>query len=183
MPLIILNGTSSSGKSSVAKSIQKIMNAPVLHASIDDFRCMLDWDFVQDKERQKCFDLTARIFYESLAVMASDGFLVIADTVYGKHEWYERSLEILKEYLFIVVGVRCPLEVAEERERNRGDRVIGLARHQFDRVHQRKQYDLEVDTSELSGDECAELILEALNRKIANNDLQDNLHRSRSGGA
>jgi chloramphenicol 3-O phosphotransferase len=54
--------------------------------------------------------------------------------------------------------VHAPLNVLEERERQRGDRLIGLARWQYDRVHEGMTYDLEVDTASVSALECAELI-------------------------
>jgi len=38
----------------------------------------------------------------------------------------------------LFVGVRCPLAVAEQRERERGDRLVGLARGLFDGVHTRR---------------------------------------------
>ena len=46
----------------------------------------------------------------------------------------------------------------EARERQRGDRLIGLARWQFDRVHRDMRYDLEIDTSIATPLECAEVI-------------------------
>lgn len=51
--------------------------------------------------------------------------------------------------------MRCPLEEAERRERERGDRIQGLARLLFAAVHAHGRYDLEVDTAQLSAEECA----------------------------
>ncbi len=47
---------------------------------------------------------------------------------------------------------------AGERERSRGDRLIGLSRWQYDKVHRDRTYDLEIDTSDATPLECAELI-------------------------
>lgn len=44
--IIILNGTSSSGKSSVAKELQSILSGYTLHTGIDHFVEMLPEDFV-----------------------------------------------------------------------------------------------------------------------------------------
>ena len=57
------------------------------------------------------------------------------------------------------VGVHCPLEILEERERNRGDRQIGFARWQFDRVHRYGAYDFTLDTSLLSPEQGAEQLI------------------------
>lgn len=56
------------------------------------------------------------------------------------------------------VGVFAPLDVLKARERQRGDRLIGLARWQFDRVHRDMRYDLEIDISIVTPLECAEVI-------------------------
>jgi chloramphenicol 3-O phosphotransferase len=45
------------------------------------------------------------------------------------------------------VGIRCSAEVAEERNRVRGDRFAGLARAQTATVHQHPRYDFEIDTT------------------------------------
>jgi chloramphenicol 3-O phosphotransferase len=66
--------------------------------------------------------------------------------------------QLLSEFAFFVVGVFAPLSVLEERERRRGDRMIGLARWQYDRIHAGATYDFEVDTSTLSPMECARRI-------------------------
>ncbi|HEY1933129.1 MAG TPA: hypothetical protein VGG99_14035 [Acetobacteraceae bacterium] len=50
------------------------------------------------------------------------------------------------------------MDALEARERQRGDRSIGLARRQYDRVHKGMRYDLEVDTGTASALACAELI-------------------------
>jgi chloramphenicol 3-O phosphotransferase len=65
------------------------------------------------------------------------------------------------------VGVRCPIEVIEQRERDRGDRRVGQARGHAHLVHQWTDYDVEVDTSRLSPAECASTILDALRRREA----------------
>jgi len=44
------------------------------------------------------------------------------------------------------VGVHCPLEELEQRERARDDRPIGQARAQLAYVHRQETYDVEVDT-------------------------------------
>jgi chloramphenicol 3-O phosphotransferase len=62
----------------------------------------------------------------------------------------------------LFVGVRCPVEVAEQRERDRGDRMPGLATAHIDLVHAHGIYDLDVDTSVLTAMECAEKIRERL---------------------
>jgi chloramphenicol 3-O phosphotransferase len=66
----------------------------------------------------------------------------------------------------LFVGVRCPVEVALERRRatwggvgyNEGGTVADPVRLWHEAVHRPGIYDLEVDTSVLRPEECADLI-------------------------
>jgi chloramphenicol 3-O phosphotransferase len=46
------------------------------------------------------------------------------------------------------------MKILEEREKERGDRVLGRARGLYDLVHSFSNYDVTVDTSKLSVEEC-----------------------------
>jgi chloramphenicol 3-O phosphotransferase len=70
-----------------------------------------------------------------------------------------RLFAALPAYL---IGLRCPLEVLERRGRLRKDRTLGQARLQFDLIHRHTTYDLELDTSRLSSQECAQQIIARL---------------------
>ena len=60
-----------------------------------------------------------------------------------------------------LVALHAPLAVLEARERSRGDRLLGLARWQYGRVHAGVAYDLELDTTEATPAECADAIRRA----------------------
>jgi chloramphenicol 3-O phosphotransferase len=92
-----------------------------------------------------------------MAAMAEQGNNLIIDDVLCDGEMPE-YLSLLSRFDLHLVGVFAPLDVLEERERRRGDRLIGLARWQFDRVHAGIDYDLVVDTSLATAAQCAELI-------------------------
>ena len=68
--------------------------------------------------------------------------------------------EVLGDTEAHFVGLFAPIEILEQRERDRGDRQIGLARWQYDRVHAGVEYDLEIDTSLSSAEGCARKIVE-----------------------
>jgi chloramphenicol 3-O phosphotransferase len=61
------------------------------------------------------------------------------------------------------VGVHCPLAVAEQGERERGDRIVGTVRGQHALVHTFRKYDIDVDTWVTTPQECAHAILAVLN--------------------
>jgi chloramphenicol 3-O phosphotransferase len=173
--IVLLNGVGSSGKSSIAKALQAITADPFLHVQMDTFLEMLPEQY-QDHPDGLTFatvrehgtpsvvittgpvaDRAFRGMRHAIAAMAAQGNNLIVDDVLlgeGKAE-YARLLSAFKVFL---VGVFSPLAVLEARERQRGDRLIGLARWQFDRVHKDMTYDLEIDTSSASPMECAGLI-------------------------
>jgi chloramphenicol 3-O phosphotransferase len=62
------------------------------------------------------------------------------------------------------VAVRCDLDTVAARERERGDRLPGLARGTGLAVHDHATYDAEIDTSELSTSEAAERLDSLLQR-------------------
>lgn len=56
------------------------------------------------------------------------------------------------------VGVRCNPATATARESGRDDRVAGMAASQAKTVHVGMNYDIEVDTTEMSAVDCARMI-------------------------
>ena len=162
MAAILLNGTSSSGKTSIARAIQKMASIPFLYASVDAFTDMFDWDVIAGAELwQECDQAGVAIFHRSLPALLSTRFPVVIDHVLEHRHWHQECHEALQGHKVLSVGVHCPLELLREREKARGDRGIGLAERQYPRVHRHGGYDLEVDTSKLSPNECAQHILEA----------------------
>jgi chloramphenicol 3-O phosphotransferase len=73
-----------------------------------------------------------------------------------------RCLDLVSEYTVLYVGVFCPIDVLEQREAARGDRKTGLARYQSARIHENSEYDVEVETHELSPNQAAQKIISAL---------------------
>lgn len=157
---IVLNGASSAGKTSIARSLQRLSRTPVLHASLDAFTDMFHWPAIGEPElRRECHRFGVANFHAALPLLAASRFPIVVDHVFEQHAWFEACRDALKYKKTYFVGVRCPLAVLEEREKARGDRRAGLSRWQFDRVHEQKPYALEIDTSERSPDECAVAII------------------------
>jgi chloramphenicol 3-O phosphotransferase len=173
--IILLNGVGSVGKSSIAKALQTITAEPFLHVAMDAFLEMMParyWDHpdgvtfetVQQDGKPSVIirsgpvaERIMRGMRRSIAAMAREGNNLIVDDVLLENEMAEYA-ELLSGFAFHPVGVFAPLDVLEKRERERGDRLIGLACWQYDRVHQGKRYDLELDTSGSTPLECATLI-------------------------
>ena len=165
MSSILLNGTSSSGKSSIARAIQKQASAPYIHLQVDMVLGAVHWEGASVSERRdECFQACITNFHKSLPVLITPPFYGIIDHVILREDKYIECLDCLSDLSYITVGVRCPLEVAIKRELDRGDRKIGLAASQFDRVHSNREYDIEVDTSTMTPEQAAEIILSHIKR-------------------
>lgn len=170
--IIFINGTSSSGKTSLLKALQNRLEEPHLDMGIDRFIWMLPkryldrplWDDVLGKAVQSG-PLGLVLFsgmHHAIAAAAKRGLNVIADHVFVEKAWADECAALFADMNAYLIGLHCPLEMLEEREKNRKDRTLGQAREQFDVIHRYVTYDLELDTSELTMEECAERVIERL---------------------
>ncbi|HVJ44424.1 MAG TPA: AAA family ATPase [Dongiaceae bacterium] len=175
--VVILNGAGSVGKSSIAKELQHIASAPYLHVQMDAFLDMLPeanldhpdgliFTALEQDGRPaiaiQSGPVAARAFRgmrHAVAAMAAQGNNLIVDDVMLDGEMAE-YVELLAGREVFRVGLFAPLDVIEARESQRGDRMIGLARWQYDRVHRGVTYDLEIKTADLTPRDCARMIKE-----------------------
>ena len=98
-----------------------------------------------------------------VAAMARAGAGVIIDDVFlDGAASQQRTSEYLEGLEVLWVGVHCAPEVAAARERARGDRPAGMAAGQAMEVHRGVVYDLVVDSSAATPQECASLIADRL---------------------
>ena len=155
-PVIFLNGTSSAGKTSIARAFQHLHREPCLYASVDAFIFMFaEHVRANDAVRRNALPPVISAFHRSLPTLARCGFPVIVDHVLEAEAWALECAHALADERVFFVGVHCPLPELEERERRRGDRQIGFARWQFDHVHRHGPYDFEIDSSTTSPEESA----------------------------
>lgn len=162
--IIFLNGVSSSGKTSIARVLQRTLPEPYLQVSIDAFEEMLPdrYDDGPAFEWPVIFPKMLSGFHHSIAALATAGNNLIVDhvTVY-REGWSSSLLEcayLLAPFRAYLIGVQCPLPELQRREQARGDRYVGTAERQQPYVHWYKTYDLEVDTSESTPEACAATI-------------------------
>lgn len=171
---VVLNGGSSSGKSTLARALQDLLPEPWLTFSVDDFiealprRLTGDGDGISigaggEVDVGAAFMAQETLWMKGIGEMARSGAKIIIDDVFlgGDHS-QGRWRTALAGVGVLWVGVRCAPEVAEARERARGDRTVGMARQQADLVHRNVTYDLEVDTGTRTPTEAATQIAEHL---------------------
>lgn len=157
--VIFLNGTSSSGKSSLATKLQEILEEKFYHVQLDTFCDMIHEKFF-DSEFIDTENEAASTMHNFILNLSKAGKNVIVDTVIENHHasWLMECVELLHDAPVTFVKVTCPLHELERREVERGNRDIGLAKWQLSHMDFNDVYDLEVNTYENSIEECAEFI-------------------------
>jgi chloramphenicol 3-O phosphotransferase len=168
--VVILNGASSAGKTSIVRELQRVMPETWLADGIDVLLELLP-PALRDNEAGLKFT-TDRTFtvgpelrrveqawMRSIGNIARDGVNVFIDDVFlGGSASQQRWHAALGDVPHRFVAVRCERNVLLEREQARGDRHIGSAADQIDRVHAGVTYDIEVDTTNTSTEDCAATI-------------------------
>lgn len=157
---IVLHGPSSSGKSSLAKALQAASCSPIFHVDFDVFECMTEYaNFSANTERNYIWMLHCQNVRSTLISLAESPYDLIFDTVLRNQGAFDNFMHALCERRpTYVIGVSCELEILEQRERNRGDRDLGLARRQIDHPEYSKPYSMRIDTTSLSPTEGADII-------------------------
>lgn len=170
--VILLNGGSSSGKSTIARSLQSLLPEPWLTLSVDDFLAALPPAMLDSRDGITIgpdgqiavgpgLRALETAWSQGVAAIARAGAGMILDMVFLQGAVAQtRWRGVLADLQVLWVGVRCDPLVAAAREAARGDRVSGMAALQAHQVHQGMVYDMEVDTSQTSPEDCARRIAE-----------------------
>ena len=184
--VIVLNGVGSAGKTSAAKAFQRRAADPWLHVSGDVFLDMIApqmWgdskgiifrqfedEGIPSVEIEMGVELHRLLegMRASVAALARAGNNCVVDDVMLSVSDQQSYWAYAENLTIQFVAIHAPLRVLEVRERKRGDRLIGLSRWQFPRVHQGIQYDFEIDTTNIDPKDVAVAIASALSVPITN---------------
>jgi len=170
--IILINGTSSSGKTRIVHALQARLEEPYLEAGMDKFIWMLPerylerplWDDVlglADKAGETGHAL-AHGMHHAIAALSRQGINVLADHVLVEPAWAKECAELFADLPAYLIGIQCPLEVLEGRERERKNRTLGQAKLQYPLIHKYVTYDLADDTSTSTPEECAQAIIQRI---------------------
>jgi chloramphenicol 3-O phosphotransferase len=181
--IIYLNGPSSSGKTTLAKGLQRELEPPFLHIGIDKIIGMMpdklnnwqgeeardgfSWKTSTDQNGHVIRELQVGPFarkvsdsyLEIVALLARLGHYLIIDDVGITESEFNQWKHLLKEFQVLYVGVKASLPILEQREKARGNRILGSARAQYHKIVLGEQYDIIVDTSSGDLDLCQRSII------------------------
>lgn len=194
--IIYINGPSSSGKSTLARALQENLDRPFLHIGIDTLIWMMpakinNWSgytdtigfswkpakdsngfSIQELHVGKYAQKIIKSYQDIVLLLARSGHNLIIDDVALEHANMRTWQNLLREFSVLYVGVHTPLDILEKREKERGDRMIGSSRHQFFKVHKENEYDLEIDSSLSTIEQCVESIQQALKKLEISSNIE-----------
>ena len=181
--VILLNGSSSAGKTTLAYSIQLLSPQPVQHIALDHFRDGMPARFrgmnslpgepgargLNVVPRHGRTELhfgdvghaTLRGMRRAAAAFAETGIDVVVDDLLLERAFLVDYLQVLQGFDVTFVAVRCDLATLTARENARPGRFPGTAAAHFERVHEDCVYDLEVDTAVDAPRHCAQQVIAA----------------------
>ena len=166
---IVLNGCSSSGKTSIARELQNRLPQQYVNFSIDS---ILDGLPSEDRAAMQTGNVITRAGYDwrslvrayhyAIPGLLQAGLHLILDNAWCEADDIRELLAELAGYPVWLVGVRCELAELQRREVTRGDRATGLANWEYPRVHTFMTYDIEIDSSAIWPRQIAENLSSAI---------------------
>ena len=160
--IILLNGPSSSGKSTLSKTLQALIWEKMsLHyevVSIDDF---MKTDPMETIYEDDVFEISGDLCDHVLERMKESSGVII-DHVITSERIYQQLKNAMEGYTLFEMHVDCSLEILKKREEERKDRCPGSAEASATYLFPKDGYDLTVDSGLRSAEENAEIIFEAL---------------------
>lgn len=147
--LILINGASSAGKTTLCRAVRDAMPPLFLHFSLDFFMFganvlprtpegkIRDWPHLRPQVFQG--------FNRCLPALLDAGNNLVVDYIIETPEMWAQFQHLLHGHDVFLVGLHCPTEELERREQARADRRTGDARRDAETVHTFTPYDLELD--------------------------------------
>lgn len=187
--LIVLNGASSSGKSSLVRELQQLWPLPLFAVGIDVILQGWPGSFALDHDEidpardleslhivaglgpapswvpmvSETFITISRHAHESWAAINQSGIDVAVDHCIIDPRIREQAQSLLLGAFW--VGVTCDVEELVRREAARKDRYVGFASGSSAVVHHGMNYDMEIDTTSTPPEELARQVFDAVRRR------------------
>lgn len=163
--MILLNGPSSAGKSTVSRELQKILQnngVKSIILSIDDYMITDPKETIYEDD-----------IYDIMPAMGQDitnainrGETIIVDHAITSERIWNSVMEAVKNGRIFTVKVTCDIEILRKREVERGDRCPGSAEASLEYLWPKEGYDLCIDNGRVSALENAETIINQMQELI-----------------
>ena len=187
--VIILNGTSSVGKSSIANQIHLLSKESFLHFCMDNFLSCLSPRFdglgkdhitkrscdarlgfftsdIETGYRIHSGPLGKKLFStmpEVIATIASKSLNLVVPVVLDNLSSFEHFKKCLNNFETHYIYIDCNRDEIQKRELARGDRLKGTSLDLLDNFQTQHLHDFSIDSTKLSPKELAGNIIQKLN--------------------
>ena len=159
--VILLNGPSSAGKSSIARALRQTLQQSgrdTVVISLDDYLHMSKKEPIWEDDvfavmPQMCEDISAALQH---------GKTLIVDHVITSPRIYGALTEAVQGFSLKTVLVSCAVETLRKREAERGDRCVGSAEASLQYLYPKTGYELCLDSGEAAPADLAEKLVVAL---------------------
>lgn len=160
--IILLNGSSSAGKSTLAKALQALIedkrNERYEIVSIDDFLKMTTEEVIYEDD---VYEISGSLCEKVMQVFNANQGVIIDHVITSDRVFKQLKEAVSPQYLWMV-HVTCPLEIIQKREQARKDRCPGSAEASYTYLYPKDGYDLTVDTHFMTVSECANRIFDKI---------------------
>lgn len=180
-PVVILNGAPRTGKTSIARAIQQADDRVWVNLGVDASVAATPADWLpglglrpggEHPDLEPVVVRLAAALFDSVAAHARQGFGVVADL--GLHDAYATPLGLhgegarrLAGLPVLFVGVRCGLDAVWQRRattwghrrEDASEDLVRAVEHWQEAVHAGHVYDVELDTTAASPEDCAARVL------------------------
>ena len=187
--VVLLNGCSSAGKTTLALELQAVSNEPFQHIALDQFRDGLPpalrglnspegdpgsrgLNVVPKEKKGKLVtsikfgdygEEVLKVMRRAVAQLASAGCSVVVDDILFEKKYLLDYANVLQPNSSWLVAVTCDINIVRARETKRSGRFPGTADSHFDSIHNHGvEYDIEVNTSRKSPAELAKEIISGM---------------------
>lgn len=163
--MILLNGPSSAGKSTLSREMQsklKEMGVESVIISIDDYMQTDPKETIYEDDIYEIMPNMNRDVAEAM----KQGKTIIVDHAITSERIYDSLMDAAKDGRTFTVKVICDIEVLRKREIERGDRCIGSAEASLEYLWPKEGYDLSIDNGKMSSAENAQIIIESVSKTM-----------------
>lgn len=198
--LIVVNGASSTGKSTLCAALQNLLDAPYLLLGYDRAWMSMPIRYFpsQANEREGVWyefdpnDPTVAVgigfgpvgrevmsgLHHMVAALVASGSNVIVDVLFFDPALFEEAMRLWRPYRPLLVNVKPPLEVSERWEAERAEtqrgRPRGLARLGRQDIYAHAGFDLDLDSSLGAPEDLARSVIEKLlDSRVSSGGLAD----------
>lgn len=164
--LIILNGPSCVGKTTLAVTFQNTVSETYYRLSIDDYLCM-----VPESKLYLGDGINIRnaihFMHSSIRLLLEEEINVIVDMIYlqkyGTESVVDECRNFFKNYDVMMIKLKCELKELKRRAEIRKNRDFNDIQRQIAMQFPDEAFDVVLDTFQYNVEECVDFIINAMN--------------------